>query len=502
MGKVVLVGAGPGEYDLLTIGGEKALRQAQCIVYDRLINPDLLDIARPDCEKIFVGKMNHNHTLTQDGINELLAEKVRKYEFVVRLKGGDPYVFGRGGEEALFLRERGIDVEVIPGISSSIAALETAGIPATHRGLSKGFQVITAHSRKDEAADIDYDLLRDKTVTLVFLMGLSHVGEIASGLINAGRDENTPAAVVSGGTTNHQKKVVGTLKDIGQKVINSGIESPAIIVVGDVVSLNSDLDFFEKRPLFGKKYLLPVIRGFQYSYERGGNASKVNRLKEMLTEKGAEVVTVETGVIAPVKLDSAFLSESRDGDYIVFTSANGVKVFFWNLDALNMDVRRLSGFRFAVIGENTAETLRSFGIRADLISDIQNGIHLAETINNAEKDPVTINWFTTHNSSEGFAKTLRPDFRLKRIVCYENDPTEIEVTPSLAEEIRSCDGVIYTSGSNAEAVIPVFKDYLPDEIYSIGEACSSKIRKMGGVNIRQAEVSSYKGIIELLIHRG
>ncbi len=498
MGKVVLLGAGPGEYDLLTISGEKILKKAQCIVYDRLINNDFLDIAPRSCEKIFVGKMNHDHTLTQDEINKLLAEKSQEYELVVRLKGGDPYVFGRGGEEALYLRERGIDVEVVPGISSSIAALETAGIPVTHRGLAKGFQVITAHSRKDRAADIDYELLRDETVTLVFLMGLSHVGEIAAGLINSGRDEKTPAAVVSGGTTNHQKKVVGTLKDIGQKVIESGIESPAIIVVGDVVSLNSELDFFEKRPLFGKKYFLPLIRGFQYSYERGSASSSQNRLKEMLIEKGAEVVTIETGVISPVILDPGFFSENRDGEYIVFTSANGVRAFFWNLDALNMDVRRLAGFRFAVIGKNTSEVLRSFGIRADIISEVQNGIHLAETLNNAEKDPVTINWFTTNNSSEGFEKTLRSDFHLNKVVCYENIPVKTEVSTSLEEEIRSCDGVIYTSGSNAEAVIPVFKDHLPDESYSIGEACSSKIRKMGGVNIRQAEVSSYQGIVELL----
>ena len=194
--KVVLVGAGPGEWGLLTLKGAEYLKQADCVIYDRLLNKKFLEMTPEGCEKIFVGKENHNHTMKQDKINELLYEKSKEYNLVVRLKGGDSYVFGRGGEEALYLLERDVNVEIVSGVTSPIAALSAAGIPITHRGLAKGFQVITAHSRKDEPADIDYSQLLDDTVTLVFLMGLSHVAEIAKGLINAGRSLDTPAAVI------------------------------------------------------------------------------------------------------------------------------------------------------------------------------------------------------------------------------------------------------------------------------------------------------------------
>lgn len=172
-GKVVLVGAGPGDTGLLTLKGEKYIKQADCLVYDRLSSPEFLSMAKAGCELIYVGKENHKHVMKQDAINELLYEKSKYHELVVRLKGGDPYVFGRGGEEALYLVDRNVEVEVVPGVSSSVAALAAAGIPITHRGIAKGFQVITAHSRKDEEADIDYSLLTDETITCVFLMGLA-----------------------------------------------------------------------------------------------------------------------------------------------------------------------------------------------------------------------------------------------------------------------------------------------------------------------------------------
>ena len=186
MGKVILVGAGAGDTGLLTIKGKKYIEEADCIIYDRLASPELLGMAKHGCECIYVGKENHKHIMKQDAINELLYKKSREYSLVVRLKGGDPYVFGRGGEEALYLRKRKIDIEVVPGVSSVVAALADAGIPITHRGISKGFQVITAHSKKDEEAQIDYTLLTDESMTCVFLMGLAHVEHIAEELIRAG----------------------------------------------------------------------------------------------------------------------------------------------------------------------------------------------------------------------------------------------------------------------------------------------------------------------------
>ena len=498
MSKVVLLGAGPGELDLLTLKGQQILKEAQCVIYDRLLNPAMLALTPITCEKIFVGKANHKHTMPQDKINELLVEKAREYDLVVRLKGGDPYVFGRGGEEALFLKEHGIDVEIVPGVSSSIAALASAGIPITHRGLAKGFQVIIAHSKKDERADIDYSSLLDETVTLVFLMGLAHVGEIARGLMEAGRCADTNAAVISNGTTNHQVKVIGTLLDIEDKVKNSPIVSPAIIVVGDVVQLSNELDFFEKRPLFGKKYFLPIIRSLNYSYEKGIDLVDRNELEEKLVELGADVITVETGTIAAIKCNlEAIVKDSIDG-FIVFTSSNGVKSFFWNLHEARQDLRCLSNYKFAVIGKKTESTLSSFGIIADIVSTVQNGGDLAEELNKEIKSGMNIYWFTTKDSSEDFAGRLDKSCNLIKIECYENIPAEIVIDSEVCDNIAKCDGAIFTSGSNAASTLPLIKDAMPENIYSIGPACSRRIKGLCNTKIIEARISSYSGILELL----
>lgn len=498
MGKVVLLGAGPGELDLLTIKGEKFLKKADCIVYDRLLNPDMLALTPAHSEKIYVGKMNHKHTMPQDEINKLLVEKAKEYELVVRLKGGDPYVFGRGGEEALFLNENGIDVEIVPGISSSIAALGAAGIPITHRGLAKGFQVITAHSKKDEASEIDYASLLDETVTLVFLMGLAHVKEIANGLVNAGRKPKTPVAVISNGTTNHQKKVVGTLSDIDEIVNNSDIVSPAIIVVGDVVTLNSKLNYFEKRPLFGKKYFLPIISAFDYSFDEGIKNGAKNELKEMLETKGAEVVSVKTGKIIPIKCELDCLKDSKNGDWLVFTSANGVKSFCWNLYEAGMDLRAIGGFKIAAIGTKTGAVLKKFGIAYDLVSTLQNGYDLAKTLNKEDIAGHKVIWFTTADSSDDFEDTLDNEANLIKIVCYENAKADIDFTDELLAKIKESDGVIFTCASNAKAIIPHIQDVIPKQIISIGPACSRKIKEFISDDIIEAKQSSYEGIVEII----
>ena len=351
-GKVVLVGAGPGDTGLLTLKGEKYIKQADCLVYDRLSSPEFLSMAKAGCELIYVGKENHKHVMKQDAINELLYEKSKYHELVVRLKGGDPYVFGRGGEEALYLADRNVEVEVVPGVSSSVAALAAAGIPITHRGIAKGFQVITAHSRKDEEADIDYSLLTDETITCVFLMGLAHVKSIAAELMKAGRRSDTPAAVISNGTLAAQRKCIGTLADIGEKIEEAKLTSPAIIVVGDVISLNDRLDFFEKRPLFGRKITVPYI--------------KTNELIAKLQQLGADVTPVKTGIIKPVIIPE-FVDKVRSADWIVFTSKNGVRSFFYNLDLAGADIRLIASARFAVVGKATEKELAKHHIKADII---------------------------------------------------------------------------------------------------------------------------------------
>lgn len=240
---VYLVGAGPGDPELITVKGLKALRKADCVVYDRLSSPELLEETKPGCQLIYVGKMSHNHTMRQEDINRLLVEKGRECENVVRLKGGDVYVFGRGGEEGMYLKEQGVPFQVIPGVTSAIAGPAGAGIPVTHRGVATGFHVVTAHSQGDQLAHIDFQAMARGKETCVFLMGLGKVGEVARGLMDAGMPGTEAAAVISCATTPRQQVCVSDLEHIAAKVKEAGLVSPAVIVVGQVVELRGKLGF-------------------------------------------------------------------------------------------------------------------------------------------------------------------------------------------------------------------------------------------------------------------
>ena len=489
-GKVVLVGAGPGDTGLLTLKGEKYIKQADCLVYDRLSSPQLLSMAKAGCELIYVGKENHKHVMKQDAINELLYEKSKCHELVVRLKGGDPYVFGRGGEEALYLVERNVDVEVVPGVSSSVAALAAAGIPITHRGIAKGFQVITAHSRKDEEADIDYSLLTDETITCVFLMGLAHVKSIAAGLIKAGRRADTPAAVISNGTLAAQRKCIGTLADIGEKIEKAKLTSPAIIVVGDVVSLNDRLDFFEKRPLFGRKITVPYIE----------TMAGTNKLISKLQQLGADITPVKTGIIKPIIIPG-FADKVRSADWIVFTSKNGVRSFFYNLDLAGADIRLIANARFAVVGKATEKELAKHHIKADLIPAEQTGKGLAEEVKfymqddyklSNKKSKVCI--FSAKEASPDLEAGLKGICGLEKIDAYVNEQAYESIPESIGNSISE---VVFTSASNVER----FFDMLPENTcvetaYSIGEKTTAALEQYNVGKILQADDSSYEALVD------
>ena len=246
MGKVYLTGAGPGDIDLLTVKALRVVREADVIIYDRLANPDILKEAKPGCEFVYVGKEDGRHTLPQDEINEVIYQNALKHERVVRLKGGDPLVFGRGGEEAKYLKERGIKFEFIPGVTSAISVPAYAGIPVTHRGIAVSFKVVTGHEAPNkEHSQVDWESMKADE-TIVFLMGLHNLGNIAENLIRIGRPETTPCAVISRGTTSEQKSVTGTLADIHEKVKEAGIQTPALIVVGKVVNLKKDLEWIDE----------------------------------------------------------------------------------------------------------------------------------------------------------------------------------------------------------------------------------------------------------------
>jgi uroporphyrinogen III methyltransferase/synthase len=359
-GMVYLVGAGPGDPGLSTQKALESIARADVVVYDRLIDDTLLKMVRPDAELIYVGKASSDHTLPQGQINQLLVQKAQEGKSVVRLKGGDPFVFGRGGEEAQELRKNDIAFEIVPGITSAIAVPAYAGIPVTHRGVASSFAVITGHedSKKTESS-IDWAKIATGVDTLVFLMGLQNLDDIVARLKENGRDGSTPVAVIKDGTRPTQRTVVGTLDDIGANVRNQGITSPAIIVVGEVVRLRSTLRWFDARPLFGKRVLVTRAR------------HQASALSKLLAERGAipvELPVIDIAAADHDKLDEAVSHLSRY-QWVLFTSVNGVTAFFERLAALGKDTRALRGIEVGAIGPATADAVKAHGVTPDFMPD-------------------------------------------------------------------------------------------------------------------------------------
>jgi uroporphyrinogen III methyltransferase/synthase len=357
-GIVYLVGAGPGDPGLFTLRGRELLEQAEVVIYDYLANEELLKLAPPEAERIYVGKKGGDHTVPQKGINEILVEKGREHR-VVRLKGGDPFVFGRGGEEAQELVAHGIPFEVVPGVTAAVAVPAYAGIPLSHRDYTASMAFVTGHEREDSAdSKIQWDKLATAVGTLVFFMGVKNLPEICENLITHGRSPETPVAVIRWGTTPEQKTVVGTLEDIGERVRKAMLKPPAITVVGEVVRLRSELNWFEARPLFGRCIVVTRAR------------EQASDFKTLLSGLGAQCIEFPTIEIAPPPswepLDGA-IGRLSSYDWIIFTSVNGVRCFMDRLMLAGMDVRGLKGIRLAAIGPATAEALAKQGLKPDLV---------------------------------------------------------------------------------------------------------------------------------------
>lgn len=320
------------------------------------MNPTLLELARDSAERIYAGKAASYHTLTQNEINALIAKHALAGKIVCRLKGGDPFVFGRGGEEATYLRERGIPFVIVPGISSAIGGPAYAGIPVTDRSCASSFAVITGHEdpTKPESA-LDWENIAHAADTLVFLMGLANLAEIASKLIEHGRSPETPAASIQSATTPSQRVVVGTLADIAHKVREAGLESPALTVVGEVVSLRSKIAWFDNRPLFGKRIVVTRAR------------EQASELSRLLREAGAEPIEVPLIRIEQVPPAENLILRLQSADWIVFTSANGLPCLLNQLNALGTDIRALGKAKLAAIGPATAASLQERNLRVDFI---------------------------------------------------------------------------------------------------------------------------------------
>ena len=357
-GKVYLVGAGPGDPGLATVRAVECIQKADVILYDNLVNPALLRHARPDAELIFAGKTSKKHTLTQDETNALLVAKAGEGKIVTRLKGGDPFVFGRGGEEAQELLKAGVAFEIVPGISSSIAAPAYAGIPVTHRDYASAFMVVTGHEDPDKAETaIDWKNVATFFGTRVILMGVERIGKITSELISHGCPPETPVAMVRWGTTGHQQTIQGTLATISDVAEKAQFQPPAVTVIGDVARLRDQLNWFERRPLFGKRIVVTRSR------------DQASDLVRLLTELGADVLEIPTISIKPPK-KTAPLREAVKSigvyDWLVFTSPNGVDAFFREFFAVHTDVRDLGAAKIAAIGAVSAQKLAELHLAVDL----------------------------------------------------------------------------------------------------------------------------------------
>jgi len=351
-GIVYLVGAGPGDPGLLTRRAADLIARADLVAIDALVSPEIAALVT--CERVHVGKRSSAHTLPQDQINQLLIDEAKKGKRVVRLKGGDPFVFGRGGEEAEDLVRAGVKFEIVPGISSAIAGPAYAGIPVTHRDYATSVTLVTGHEA-DDSTGVDWDALAKMHGTIVFLMGFANLPVIASKLP---RDRHV--AVISRGTTKLQRTVTGTLADIEQKVAEAKLETPALIVVGDVVKLRETINWFETKPLFGKRIVVTRAR------------EQASELKRLLEEEGANVVQFPTIEIVPPptweSLDHV-VDAIANYHWLIFTSTNGVKFFFERLTHKGKDARALAGCKVAAVGDTTANDLRAHGIVADLVPD-------------------------------------------------------------------------------------------------------------------------------------
>lgn len=356
-GIVYLVGAGPGDPGLFTQRGAEVLGRADLVVYDALVNPVLLGLAPREARLIYAGKRARDHAIPQENLNQLLVERARAGETVVRLKGGDPYVFGRGGEEAEELAAAGVPFEIVPGISSVVAAPAYAGIPLTHRDFCSGFQVVTGHEDPSkEASSLDWAALAHAPGTKVILMGAERAATITQGLQAAGLPGNTPAAMIRWGSTPRQQTVSGNLSDIAGKAAAAGIGSPAVTIIGGVVALRDKLNWFERRPLFGRRIVVTRTR------------DQSSQLARRLADLGADVLEIPTiRVEMPADLQPAIDALAGVGqyDWLVFTSPNGVAAFFDLFFKAYRDLRDLGSVRLAAVGPATAAKLQELHLHVD-----------------------------------------------------------------------------------------------------------------------------------------
>lgn len=488
-GKVYLIGAGPGDTGLITMKGIEALKEADVVVYDHLASSSLLNETKDAAEWIDAGKFAGHHRMKQSEIEQLLIEKAMAGHVVARLKGGDPFIFGRGGEEALALTAAGIDYEVIPGVSSVYSAPAYAGIPITHRGKASSFHVITGHEdpAKGESS-LDYDILAREEGTLVFLMGLSRLRQISDQLIEKGKDARTPAAVIASGTTARQRCVTADLSRIAETAEEASIQPPAILVVGDVVNLKEAVDWQQPGPLSGRKILVTateiIARPLAEYIRRLGGEPVVMSL---IGVKGQEMSSIKAVLTSPGKR------------WLVFTSRNGVRFFFEQMKKEQVDIRSLGDSRIAVMGAGTRKELENWGCYADLVPEQSCSESLAKALCAHAEPDEAICLFRAEEASDVLTKRLREkQYRVVDIPTYR---TEImwKKRELLREMLEDVDAVTFCSASAVSAFVQMTEGHdLVAKTICIGPVTAQAAKKAGLHIDKVAEQYDLEGLTEAL----
>lgn len=495
-GIVYLVGAGPGDAGLLTVRGAELLGRADVVVYDALVNNELLQLAAQGAEIIYGGKRLTEKRLPQKELNNLLVSKAKAGKCVVRLKGGDPYTFGRGGEEASELAEAGIPFEVVPGVSSAVAAANYAGIPLTHRDYCSGYMVVTGHDTSGkENQEVDWSQIARHPDTKVIMMGTKQIRSIAEKLMHHGTPADTPVAMIQWGTTGRQKSIDGTLSTIADIAVKQEIAPPTVIIVGDVVRLRKKLNWFESRPLFGQRVVVTRAR------EKSGQMARQFR------NLGAEVFEIPTIKTVPPKdlhnLKDAILT-LHEYDWVVFTSPNGVTTFFDYFFKGFDDLRDIGGVRIAAVGPATASKIRDLRLKVDLMPDeycarkIADAFAAYETIEN-----LRVLLMRAEVANPELPKVLEEMGAIvDDVACYRTEPETEDLTGAAARLAQEgADWIVFSSGSTVESFHARFdlpgmlKQFPKTKLASIGPETSNGIRELGLEPTVESRIHTVEGLV-------
>ncbi len=488
-GKVYLIGAGPGDPGLLTLRGKEIIEKADVVVYDRLVSPAILGFCNPKAKMVDVGKMPTHHKVKQSEINKLLVQFAGEFPggVIARLKGGDPFVFGRGGEEALELVAAGVEFEVVPGITSAISVPAYAGIPVSHRGIATSFHIITGHEKAEsgDSLSLDFDALAHCPGTLIFLMGIANMDFIAKRLMECGKDPKTPLAFIEKGTTPYQRTVMATLETAGETIVSENVTAPAITIMGGVVELGKSLAWKKNLPLSGKR--LVVTRA----------AKQASGITARLTALGAEVIEtpmIETRDVipahsagsgqAPAGISSPDLNALANFDILAFTSTNGVESFFKQLLASGRDIRELAGKKIASVGKITEKKLLEYGIRCDYVPEDHTGEGLGKLLASLPADYSRILLLQGNLADDTLLKLLP---QATRWVVYETLPVA-ELPEWKREAVAGADAVVFASTSAVENFVKM-TDARPQTSFCIGRMTEAAARKHGFETVTSDETT-------------